>query len=1013
MARKKPASKRKNSAPVMRSDSASARICIGLALIAFGVLIFLSVFLHLQGNVFSSLRILSFGLTGGLAFLLPLFPIWCGIRLLYPGRGSARTPWLLFVAYLLLHASAILFTYTTDSILGRLSLMSYFSMNSGGKGAFADMLSQAYTFCSRGVNGYSGGLLGTMIAWPFWALFGNDIALVFVLLFLVIDILFLLRIDLRKVILNLRASMASRREALEAQEAEVQKKEMQWKQEQMLRNAQRQEWKSQPQPGQFSSPIPVAQPKNAPHDVSGFSQTPEESPDYKTDRQTPVRSAFSRIFTPQPSAGDVPADAPVQQTPPKRRGVRKESAAENPAPVPPSAAAFSPEAAWQANGMSSPFQAQPQQPSEPQTVPTPAGSETEPVNPHRRRGPARPAAAYPDPPETLPSYIPMDEPVPVETPSPAPGQRTPSSWQSAVEERIASLDQPIEDEDDQMPSPDKLQQPLASWTDGKKEVSTKLPVKGEVKIPVAQQPSSPSTWNPELKIKDTEGKKTYGDDADVLPEPSEPLPPPYIFPDPSLLREPDAHAGFNPEEDAERSQRLEETLSSFKVSCHVKHVTHGPAISRFELELAQGIKLSKVTDLGPNIAMNMAVKSVRIEAPIAGTSLVGVEVPNRKVSLVTLKEVLSSEKMVNASDPLVVALGRDIAGAPVICNIAKMPHMLIAGATGSGKSVCINTIIGSLLYRTSPEDVRLILVDPKVVELQCYNGIPHLLAPVVSDPHKAAGALQWAVEEMMRRYAAFQEMGVRNITGYNQKLAPGAKKLPRIVIIIDELADLMMTCKREVEEYICRIAQLARAAGIHLIVATQRPSVDVITGLIKANIPSRIAFKVSSFIDSRTILDKNGAEQLLGNGDMLYQPMGEFTPVRVQGCFLSDDEVNSITDFIRKTSGPDYDQDFVQQLSRIENDSSVTAPDLADTTGDDNGDSSLLSQCIEIALMDGQVSTSLLQRRLKIGYARAGRLVDEMEKHGIVSAKDGAKPRMCLITREEYEQMKSSGTLAS
>lgn len=307
----------------------------------------------------------------------------------------------------------------------------------------------------------------------------------------------------------------------------------------------------------------------------------------------------------------------------------------------------------------------------------------------------------------------------------------------------------------------------------------------------------------------------------------------------------------------------------------------------------------------------------------------------------------------------------------------------------------------------------MILVDPKVVELQCYNGIPHLLSPVVSDPHKAAGALQWAVDEMMHRYNLFTKAGVRNIGGYNSALAEDEEPMPRIVIIIDELADLMMTCKREVEEYICRIAQLARAAGIHLIVATQRPSVDVITGLIKANIPSRIAFKVSSFIDSRTILDKNGAEQLLGNGDMLYQPMGEFTPVRVQGCFLSDDEVNSITDFIRKTSGPDYDQDFVQQLSRIENDSSVTAPDLADPTGDDNGDSSLLSQCIEIALMDGQVSTSLLQRRLKIGYARAGRLVDEMEKHGIVSAKDGAKPRMCLITREEYEQMKSSGTLAS
>ncbi len=1008
MARKKTVTKRKRQAPAVQNDSAVTRICIGLALISLGVLVFLSVFLHLNGNVFTALRVFSFGLSGSFAFLLPVFPIWGGIRLLYPGKGSVRTPLLLFLAYLFLLACAILFTYTSDSVLGRLSLMSYFSMSSGGRGSFSDMLSQAYTFCSRGVNGYAGGLLGTMVAWPLWALFGNDVALVFSILLLVGIVLLLLRIDLHKIILSILGQMASRREELEAQQAEVQKKEMEWQQSHALRNAQRQEWKAQPQPSQFSQPIPVVRPQSstAQQDVSGFQHTPEESPEFKQENVSPVRAAFSRIFnTPDPIGNEDSAQSEASA------GRRKKA---SPAPsdtIPdvPSVPAFSPEAAWQANGMNSPFQAQSAQ--------TPVPPATEPVNPHRRKGPNRPAAAYPTPPDTLPEYVPAEDIQPIseepETPpTPVSGQRTPTSWQSAVEEKISSLEDPAEDEDDLMPSPDKLQQPLASWTDGKKEVSTKLPVKGEVKIPVSQNASSPSTWVPELNIKDTEGKKTYGSEEAEMPVPSKPAPPPYIFPDPSLLREPDVHTGFSPDEDAERSHRLEETLASFKVACQVKHVTHGPAISRFELELAQGIKLSKVTDLGPNIAMNMAVKSVRIEAPIAGTSLVGVEVPNRKVSLVTLKEVLSSEKMVNASDPLVVALGRDIAGAPVVCNIAKMPHMLIAGATGSGKSVCINTIIGSLLYRTSPDEVRLILVDPKVVELQCYNGIPHLLAPVVSDPHKAAGALQWAVDEMMRRYASFQELGVRNITGYNQKIGPDGKKLPRIVIIIDELADLMMTCKREVEEYICRLAQLARAAGIHLIVATQRPSVDVITGLIKANIPSRIAFKVSSFIDSRTILDKNGAEQLLGNGDMLYQPMGEFTPVRVQGCFLSDDEVNSITDFIRKTSGPDYDQDFVQQLSRIENDSNVVPPDMADATGDDNGDSTLLSQCIEIALMDGQVSTSLLQRRLKIGYARAGRLVDEMEKHGIVSAKDGAKPRMCLITREEYEQMKNSGALA-
>nr|MBR4280227.1 DNA translocase FtsK [Clostridia bacterium] len=332
-------------------------------------------------------------------------------------------------------------------------------------------------------------------------------------------------------------------------------------------------------------------------------------------------------------------------------------------------------------------------------------------------------------------------------------------------------------------------------------------------------------------------------------------------------------------------------------------------------------------------------------------------------------------------------------------------------ATGSGKSVCINTIINSLLYRCSPKDVRLIMVDPKVVELQCYNGIPHLLVPVVSDPHKASGALAWAVGEMMDRYHRFQEAGVRAIDGYNES-ANEEDRMPRIVIIIDELADLMMTCKKDVEERICRLAQLARAAGIHLIVATQRPSVDVITGLIKANIPSRIAFKVSSNVDSRTILDRPGAEQLLGYGDMLYMTTGADEPIRVQGCFLSDNEVNRITDFIRESCPASYDPAILEELEKLQND--ADAINIPDASADDDytgGDGSLLMQAIEMAVNDGQVSTSLIQRRLRLGYSRAGRLVDEMEKRGIVSQKDGAKPRLCLITREEFEMMKDSGIL--
>ena len=528
--------------------------------------------------------------------------------------------------------------------------------------------------------------------------------------------------------------------------------------------------------------------------------------------------------------------------------------------------------------------------------------------------------------------------------------------------------------------------------------------------PVVTQKKPEGSYEPELNLK----PRRSGSDIPAAPLFEEHREVPYVFPTMDLLKSPEPQKGISPEEDEMRSRRLENTLQSFRVPAKVRHITHGPAISRFELELAAGIKVSKVTDLNRNIAMNMEVKSVRIEAPIPGKSLVGVEVPNKQRATVTLREVLESDAMRKANKPLVVALGKDIAGTPIVCDLAKMPHLLIAGATGSGKSVCINTIINSLLYRCSPKEVRLILVDPKVVELQCYNGIPHLLIPVVSDPHKASGALAWAVGEMMDRYKRFQEAGVRAIDGYNEQ-AKEENKMPRIVIVIDELADLMMTCKKDVEERICRLAQLARAAGIHLIVATQRPSVDVITGLIKANIPSRIAFKVSSNVDSRTILDRIGAEQLLGYGDMLYAPTGEFTPIRVQGCFLSDPEVNRITDFIRENCPADYDPAVLEELERLQAESDKESggglPEMP--SGDDYvaGDGDLLTQCIEMAVNDGQVSTSLIQRRLRLGYARAGRLVDEMEARGIVGPKDGAKPRMCLISREEFEAMKATGEL--
>lgn len=481
---------------------------------------------------------------------------------------------------------------------------------------------------------------------------------------------------------------------------------------------------------------------------------------------------------------------------------------------------------------------------------------------------------------------------------------------------------------------------------------------------------------------------------------------PYAYPSIDLLNTQQRRAATDTRaQDTADATRLEKTLESFGIPARVQRVTHGPAVTRFELGLvSSGVNVKRIMSIADNIALDMAANGgVRIEIPIPGTNLFGVEVPNKEIQSVSLAEVLLSPEMQAAKSPLAVALGRDIAGRAVICDLAKMPHLLIAGQTGSGKSVCINAIVNSILFRSPPEEVRMIMIDPKVVELQCYNVVPHLLIPVVSDPHKAAGALQWAVAEMLDRYHKMQSKNVRELSAYNAKLGPGEEKLPRIVIIIDELADLMLACKKEVEESIIRIAQLARAAGIHMVVATQRPTVDVITGLIKANVPSRIAFAVSSSIDSRTILDQNGAEKLLGRGDMFYFPTGASAPIRVQGCFLSDAETERVVDYIAQHSHVDFDPNVIEAMESEE----ASSGPLADAEEDTGADDRLL-EAIEMVINDGQASISMLQRRMKIGYARAGRLIDDMAARGIVSKSVGSKPREVLISREEFEKIKDT-----
>lgn len=433
------------------------------------------------------------------------------------------------------------------------------------------------------------------------------------------------------------------------------------------------------------------------------------------------------------------------------------------------------------------------------------------------------------------------------------------------------------------------------------------------------------------------------------------------------------------------ARKLEETLGSFGVEAKVTQIHRGPSVTRYELQPKQGVKVSKIVNLADDIALNLAAPNIRIEAPIPGKAAVGIEVANTTSEIVYLRDVIDSDRFLAFPSKLAFALGKDIAGKPIIADIGKMPHILIAGATGSGKSVCINTLITSIIYKATPQEVKLIMIDPKVVELSVYNGIPHLLIPVVTDPKKAAGALFWAVNEMTRRYNLFAENNVRDMKGYNEKQELEVNRLPQIVIIIDELADLMMTGAKEVEDAICRLAQMARAAGIHLVIATQRPSVDVITGVIKANIPSRLAFAVSSGTDSRTILDMVGAEKLLGKGDMLFYPVGESKPIRIQGAFISDQEVESIVNTI-KTDRVDYEKSVMETLEN------VAAPQGSD---DEEADE-LLEKAIEFAADKEKLSISMLQRYFRIGFNRAARLMDALEARGVVGPDEGSKPRRVL-----------------
>lgn len=524
-----------------------------------------------------------------------------------------------------------------------------------------------------------------------------------------------------------------------------------------------------------------------------------------------------------------------------------------------------------------------------------------------------------------------------------------------------------------------------------REAVAKSPV-AEAK-PTSQQPSDESEENVSI---DLDG--LLSDSGEGTPPPPAPPPPkPYKLPSFRLLAKPNNNGKAGDQNDyMQTARKLEATLESFGVRAKVVEVVRGPAVTRYEIQPDIGVKVSRIVNLTDDIALALAAKDIRMEAPIPGKSAIGIEVPNSEVSIVTMREVMETQIFQDAESRLSIAFGRDISGQTIIGNLAKMPHLLVAGATGSGKSVCINGIITSILYKAKPNEVKFLMVDPKMVELNVYNGIPHLLAPVVTDPKRASLALKKIVVEMEKRYELFSKSGTRNMEGYNKLMADNpAAILPYIVVIVDELADLMMVAANDVEDAICRLAQMARAAGIHLIIATQRPSVDVITGLIKANIPSRIAFGVSSNVDSRTILDMPGAEKLLGRGDMLFLPMGASKPIRVQGAFMSDQEVETIVQYVSSQGEAQYDESIV--------------PEVDDTiTEDQEPQDELYEQAVQIILEAKQASVSLLQRRMRVGYTRAARLIDSMEARGVIGPYEGSKPREVLVSLEQYQHNKIS-----
>lgn len=958
--------------------------------IGFGLLI--GITLQTTAHTVVMFKEMALGLAGALYSFIPFVFIWMGWLLCVSARHyiSFRS----FTIMLMLYAALLALLTMLTSVTGFGTLMQYIrSVNMNVRqisqpDSYGEYLVRAYNRYNNQLNPLpGGGALGMLVAFPVWKILGQVGGVIFLIISMLVLLFALLRINpvliYQKFESFLQGGAQKRPQSVQPQQDAAKAFETAQRPEQSSAGADAGSVPYQPQTEPYyvdpqSEPFVSAQPGSFVPPEEVYAQTAWQQPAACKERPedqgfTPVEQDFYERLDPVPPAAVKTRRSVCHE---QAASARPAEPAAAPAPVTQAVASSESAKAEKREPSSSPVQEKPMAAHRGEAqqagMAAPHSPSVESVN-HTAEPNEVPARTKPVEPVYHPSYEAYAGP---ETDPVIEPQRV---------ERETRQERTI--------SPRSI---ISSGRINEVGVASAVPLTGQrisVKPTAAalQETRLDGTAAPKPVVKQTSMQ------LDDYQKPALRL---------ISLPPPDANHDTT-EEDTARAEKLISTLASFNIAATVNQVVHGPAVTSFGIRLAEGVNINKLRNVMDNISVELLAKSpARAEIPIPGTPLIGIEVSNEKASMVYLSEILDSPKMKELKSPTAVALGKDIYGSPVICELMDMPHLLIAGATGSGKSVCINSIITSLLYRSSPRDVRLILIDPKFVELQPYNDGPHLLLPVLVDPKKAVMALEWVCQEMDERYKRLEKRRVRNIDAYNAKLEPDEEPMPRIIVIVDEMADLMLTAGKAIDEHIKRITAKARAAGICLILATQRPSVDVITGIIKANIPSRIAFQVSSQIDSRTILDSQGAEKLLGYGDMLYFPRTLKAPKRVQGCFISDADVASVADYVKSHNQTEYNSDIMEHIEKEEKKESGGGQN-GGGGGEEEDDSfdELLPKAIEMAVEAGQMSISMLQRVLRVGYGRAGRLIDEMARRNIISGNEGTKPRKTLITREEYQQL--------